>query len=159
MSHGMENRERAHRMDPERQGPIRNWNTLYRGATESADVETDTPGRDSGDTDTIAEAVDLGYRVIEEHIRQGSDHAGTRNGEPPGSTEGNPEILRIVQRMLRCYMDLGALWMEVADTVLGNPQITESIMKKMRTVTGEERDGHNPQTGTDRDRCAPTGGS
>lgn len=69
---------RLHREDPARTEPIRDWSTLYRQSNSwnSRDASANPKSGDEATrgglcSDTVAQGVKLGYRVIEEYMRQG----------------------------------------------------------------------------------------
>ena len=89
-----------------------------------------------GDTETphkrpvegvAAEAVELGYKVIEEQIRQGQkiadEIAGRMSGANSTSANGVPPAL--LDRMMAFYTDLGALWFEMIESVAANPAFAD----------------------------------
>ena len=73
----------------------------------------------------VSRAVELGYKVIEEQIRQGQQIAGqVANGNvDPSLINGN--VSEIGDRILRFYSDMGALWFEMIESVLRNPSMGE----------------------------------
>ena len=73
----MSDRQRLHREEPVRTGPNRNWSTLYRPNTNISSTPSgnspsaDHPAQGHPWNDAVSHGVKLGYRVIEEYLRQG----------------------------------------------------------------------------------------
>ena len=74
-----------------------------------------------------AEAVELGYKVIEEQIRQGQKIADQITGRMSGSDSGSPGDVppALLDRMMTFYSDLGALWFEMIESVANNPSFSD----------------------------------
>jgi hypothetical protein len=63
--------------------------------------------------DGVARGVDLGYRVIDDYLRQGQNFARNmfdRPGAEPGAASNDPQ--RLAERMLHYASDLAAAWFE-----------------------------------------------
>ncbi|MGI9265381.1 MAG: hypothetical protein ACR2QU_10645 [Gammaproteobacteria bacterium] len=86
-------------------------------------------GSGAGNTEpldsVVSRAVELGYKVIEEQIRQGQQIAGqvASGNVDPSVINGN--VSEIGDRVLRFYSDMGALWFEMIESVLRNPAMGE----------------------------------
>ena len=126
--------KRVRREPPARTGPNRNWSTLFRGADARGEGMDDANSH--GDTETphkrpvegvAAEAVELGYKVIEDQIRQGQkiadEIAGRMSGAASESMSGVPPAL--LDRMMAFYTDLGSLWFEMIESVAANPAFAD----------------------------------
>lgn len=132
----MNDRRRLHREDPVRTGPIRNWATLYRrsdswGTRDSSmSRESANDGAQNDSTnDMVTRGVKLGYRVIEEYLRQGQQAAQQINNRSysPGAM-GN-DIQEMVGRLVRYYIDLGALWGDLINSLVANPEFLNSLLR------------------------------
>jgi len=132
----MNRREHLRREDPVRTRPIRNWSTLYRrrdswafreptAASSSADGATH---RGSWN-DVVVEGVELGYRVIEEQIRQGQRVAEQINKQSYAPAAVGNDIREVAERMLRYFADLSALWFEFLDSIVGNTDVSRSSFR------------------------------
>src|SRR5438093_10880146 len=109
-------RQRLRREDPVRTEPIRNWSTLYRRPnswgfrTSSADpqsVDRAEPGRSGNNV--VSRGVELGYHVVEEHIRQGQHVAQQINTRSSSPGAMRNDIRGVAERLARYYTDLGSL--------------------------------------------------
>lgn len=133
----MSDRERLHRPNPERTGPIRNWSTLYRRSDSwarrehpaSADKKTTPDGAD-GDS---RYGVELGYRVIEEHIREGRAAAEEIKHRDYASKAGVEDISSLLQRALRYSTDIVPIWLELLNSVAASERLRSSL-KSIRPI-------------------------
>jgi hypothetical protein len=93
---------------------VRSWSTLFGPSPErKANVNTsDEPKRDTSDVGrTLTDSVGLGYRVIDEYLRQGQQAARTLN---PGATGSLPEdAAQMSQRLMQYGWDFAGLWFEL----------------------------------------------
>jgi len=138
----MNGRRRLQKEDPLRTGPIRNWSTLYRRPDswefhEPSAAPTSAEGAKQRGSwnDAVAQGVELGYRVVEEQIRQGQRVAEQINKQSydPG-TIGN-DLREVAERMLRYYADLSALWFEFLGSMVGNTGLLGSSFGPGRPKT------------------------
>jgi hypothetical protein len=136
----MSDHQRLHRKDPVRIGPIRNWSTLYRQPNPSVSLDSSensssadhaTQGRSWNDP--VSHGVKLGYRVIEEYLRQGQQAAQQINNRSysPGAM-GN-DIRKMVERLARYYTDLGALWGDLVNSLVANPEFLNSFLRPFQS--------------------------
>lgn len=121
----MAKRERMRRPDPPRTAPIRRFSTMFRrndGEFKGA------PGSISDDD--ISGAVNMGYSVIGDHIRQGQRAAQSRwsanagfQGAPGGvpGAAGLGGITDIANRLLQYSTDLAALHFDLMTALLHSP--------------------------------------
>lgn len=105
----MSERERVTRPVPERTGPIRSWSTLL-GAGPVA-RGPDQPGA----TDVVSQAVSLGYRVVEEYLRQGERAARVLGGRTDGVATGSRDVQDLTARMAQYVQDFLGLWIELVE--------------------------------------------
>jgi hypothetical protein len=134
-------RQRLHREDPERVEPIRNWSTLYRqsdswgsrgSATNSQSADHTTPP-DRAWTDVVSHGVELGYNVVEEHIRQGQRVAQQVNDRSYSLGAAGSDIRELVERMARYYADLGSLWGDLINSLAANPDFLNNLFRMLRS--------------------------
>jgi hypothetical protein len=122
--------DRPKRPSPERTQPIRSWSTLF--AVPSADGgDPDPPpaapapeSRGAGLSDVVSRSVDLGYRVIDEYIRQGQKAARRLNDRSYGTQAMTGDLQELGMRMTQYASDFAAVWLEfiqVAATKNGAP--------------------------------------
>ncbi len=112
-------RPRVTRPEPERTAPRRSWATLF-GATDGAGASTAPPAGDGSSearaSETVTRAVELGYRVIDDYIRQGqkaAERLATRAWSPETALRDTQDL---AARMTRHASDLIGLWLEALDT-------------------------------------------
>jgi hypothetical protein len=125
-------RQRLHRPEPERTEPLRHWSNLYR-ASESwqpdgtSDAPHDNaPGPDAWN-DVVADGVAVGYRVIEEQIRQGQRVAEQIGAASYGPAAMSGDMREAGERLVRFSADLVALWMDFVNTTLANGDLMRGM--------------------------------
>jgi hypothetical protein len=132
-------RERLRREDPARTGPIRNWSTLYR-RSDSWDFPQ-APGQPASDgdgskssspSDVVRHGVELGYRVIEEQIRQGQRIAEQLNHRAYDSRAMGSDLREVADRAWRYYADLGALWVDFLASIAGDGELVRKLFTAWR---------------------------
>lgn len=125
-------RPRVVRPEPGRITPQRSWSTLLGpfapaagsparsdGTDPAADAASAAAGESGSEAqagDTVARAVELGYRVIDEYIRQGQKAAqrlSTRTWSPESALRDTQDL---TARMTRNASDLVGLWVDLLDT-------------------------------------------
>ncbi len=125
---------RVRREDPDREEPIRSWDTLFRseqdGASragpDSARESADSAPRDRSWEQVANRAIERGYHVIEEQILQGQKIAEELRGRAYGMQSAGNDASRLVERTLRFYADVGSLWFELVESMLRNPAMSTS---------------------------------
>ncbi len=139
------NKRRLRREDADRTEPLRNWQQLFRtseswpdsgdgeplegGARSSAEHDgadsTRSHANNEGQRDprkdsAVSDAVGLGYRVIEDQIRQGRRVAEQLTGRVRGGGLGGDGVGDLIQDVLRFYTDLGNICFELLGSVVRN---------------------------------------
>ncbi|WP_428265568.1 hypothetical protein [Haliangium sp.] len=117
----MADRTRLRRQDPTRTQPIRDWSTLLRrpGAwgEPAGDPGQAAPlGRDRDGQavdDPVAYGVELGYRVVDEHIRQGQRVAAELRSGSYVLADAGGDLQELTARTLRYAGELATMWIEV----------------------------------------------
>lgn len=135
----MSERERLRREDPARTGPIRNWSTLYR-RSDSWDfpqgsgqpVSGGDGGKSASPSDVVRHGVELGYRVIEEQIRQGQRIAEQLNHRAYDSRAMGSDLREVADRAWRYYADLGALWVDFLASIAGDGELIRRLFAAWR---------------------------
>ena len=126
---------RVRREDPDREEPIRSWDTLFRseeaGSPRDSGGDHAGPGAESESRETSWEqvanrAIERGYHVIEEQIRQGQRIAEELRGRAYDMQSAGNDASRLVERTLRFYADVGSLWFELVESMLRNPAMSTS---------------------------------
>ncbi len=115
--------KRVKRPKLERDRPDRKWPTLFgaaagNGAAPAA--ETASAVGKEGERAALSDTVDLGYRVIDDYLKQGRQAAqafgpsswmrGAVTGSPAGSAE---EIQQMAQRVMQYGWDFAGMWFEM----------------------------------------------
>lgn len=126
------NKKRLHRRDPERSRPFRGWDTLYGGDTlRGPDLEQSEPdsefapnseSADKGPWDDVTNrAIERGYEVIEEQIKQGARLAEQfSKGRIFDASATTNELSRLLERSMDFYSDFGSLWFELVESLISN---------------------------------------
>jgi hypothetical protein len=129
-------RQRLRREDPVRDHPLRYWSHLYRRPGSWRTPEFSTPAssgngaqREDVHDDTVSHGVKLGYRVVEEHIRQGRRVAQQINARPSTSGGGENDIGELFGRMVRYCTDLGSLWSDLLNALAANPEFLNNLLR------------------------------
>ena len=114
----MSSSDRPKRPAPERTQPIRSWSTLFSVPTpdreegdRAADASAAEP-RGAGLNDVVSRSVDLGYRVIDEYVRQGQKAAQRLNERSYGTQAMAGDLQDLAMRMTRYASDFAAVWLE-----------------------------------------------
>jgi hypothetical protein len=134
--HPSQAQQRLRREDPVRTEAIRNWSTLYRRPhswgfrTPVTDPqETDRTENARSQNGVVSHGVELGYQVVDEHIRQGQRVAHQLNGRPPTAGAMEDDIRGLVERLVRYYGDLGALWGDLLNSLATNPDFLDTLLR------------------------------
>jgi len=103
--------DRIRRPALDRTEPIRAWSALLRG-----------PG--GSFNDVVARSVDLGYRVVDEYIRQGQQAAERFSGRGYAPETVTADVQELGARMAQYTSDFFGLWVEVMQAMLsgGTPR-------------------------------------
>lgn len=153
-------RPRITRPDPERTLPHRGWANLF-GAAGHGDSGAAAPGRTTADepageraSDTVSRAVELGYRVIDEYVRQGQKAAqrlSSRSWSPESALRDTQDF---TARVTRHASDLAALWLDLLDAanVTGSWRTAPPTAPQEARTTGSDAATAN---GSDAGAAAP----
>jgi len=140
---GGSGRERLRREDCLRTGPIRNWSTLYRRSNSwnlrDPSVPPSTAGEASDGScgDVVSHAVELGYRVVEDQIRQGQRIAEQLSTRSYDSHAMKGDLRDVAERAWRYYTDLGALWVDFLASLAGNGELMRGLVAAWKAGPGE----------------------
>jgi hypothetical protein len=102
----------------ERTRPIRSWSKLL-GAPAAADGAS---AGDAGPTPPgggIARSVELGYRVIDDYIRQGRSVAERLGARTYGPEAVGADVQELGARMMRYASDFMAVWVQLMEVSVG----------------------------------------
>lgn len=114
-------KERIRRPEPSRTQPIRNVSTLYgagpRPAPEGEGAAASA--RDGAGVGSLGEAVsrsvELGYRVVDEYIRQGQRAAQRLNDRSLGPETITRDVQDLTARMAQYASDFFGVWFEMLE--------------------------------------------
>jgi hypothetical protein len=105
---------RVKRPELPRSEPIRSWSTLFGPASGGA------PGPLGGASDSVQRGVELGYRVIDEYIRQGSSMAASFTSPRGAQAPSLQDLPQMTERMLRYAADMSSLWFDAMNMMVSN---------------------------------------
>jgi hypothetical protein len=112
----MNDRERIKRPEPERAGPMRRWSLFGTGdasAGRTSDGTSDPPL-----SDVISRSVDIGYRVVDDYIRQGQRAAERMSRRAYGPETFTSDAQELSARMMKYTSDLFATWFEFMEVMI-----------------------------------------
>lgn len=110
----MDRRERIRRPRPERTAPIRGGAESLFGAPEPPRAAGGEEGQPhGGPAEAVARAVDLGYRVIDDYLRQGWNAARLRERRSYGPEALANDLQDLVARSMQYGAELIDLWMQM----------------------------------------------
>lgn len=110
----MSQRTRLKRPAPEREQPIRNFTHaigLGVGATGGA------PESDGDAAAPVSRAVELGYRVVDEYIRQGQKAARRVGAAPAGPDAAVGDMQELASRLAQFTSEWVGIWLDFAQRV------------------------------------------
>ncbi|OJT22986.1 hypothetical protein BO221_19015 [Archangium sp. Cb G35] len=107
--------ERVKKPEPERTQPIRNWNVLFPGTPPRTPPPggAPAPGGAPPPGEAVSRGVEMGYRVIEEYLRQGQNVARAMGVPSTGGAPADDGLQNRMGAMLRSFTDFASLWMEL----------------------------------------------
>ena len=140
--------ERARRAPPKRSGPIR--------ATMAGDGSADDEGATLVDgslrevPELVAETVRLGYRVIEENLRQGRTAAERIRARDYDLGDARDDVATLGRRFLDLAYDLGTSWFDLIGAVVDDPRLRDALRPQPGEPQPRKRpaDGAPPAQGT-----------
>jgi hypothetical protein len=159
---------RRKRPAPERTQPLRNWSTLFSVPTAAgADADPDAAGsaaapRAEGMSEVISRSVDLGYRVIDEYIRQGQKAAVRLNDRSYGTQAMASDLQDLGMRMTQYASDFAAVWLEFVQLAArsGSPAAAPAPVPPARAAHAASANSPAPAAdGTPRGAAAESDGT
>jgi hypothetical protein len=150
--------KRVKRPKLERDRPRREWSTLFGADAAKTSRSAATNGAGPGpERNVVSDTVELGYRVIEDYLRQGQQAAqafgptswgGGSSG--PGPANGSPDDMQqMAQRVMQYGWDFAGLWFEMwtrmagangwsaPTSPLGNPFVPPATPAPTPSVSGD----------------------
>lgn len=113
---------RRRRAMPERDGP----NRAPRGAPKGNGGATTEPPP-SEIPEVIADAVRLGYQVIEENLRQGRTAADRFGARDYGIHDATDDVQMLGRRVVDLARDLGSSWFDLVAAVLNDQRLRDAV--------------------------------
>jgi hypothetical protein len=113
--------ERLRRPEIGRTDPVRKWETLF--GPPADDAGPPDPPRGSTEkeaTNPITRGVELGYRVMDEYVRQGARVAGLRGGSATSSGTTGTGLPQLTERMFQYASDFASVWLEAMGVMMRN---------------------------------------
>ncbi|MDJ0850340.1 MAG: hypothetical protein QNK04_18370 [Myxococcota bacterium] len=104
--------ERIRRPKPERKDPIRGGTFSLFGAPESAGPEEPGATEESA-ADPVARAVDIGYRVVDDYLRQGQKAARLMAKKSYGPEALANDVQELTAGLMQYGAELMDLWMQL----------------------------------------------
>jgi hypothetical protein len=157
--------ERFRRPELDRTQPIRSWTTLLAAlapSTGQRDAGAGTTGRDASSlNDVVSHSVELGYRVIDEYVRQGQKTAQRFNDRSYGADAMTNDFQDLSTRMAQYAADFAALWFEFMQLAAaggtGRPAAAPANGVGTSAPAGPPRErAGSPATAAEPDRAEPT---
>lgn len=106
----MSDDDRIKRPRPERTGPIRGWSGIF-GRPAGA-------GHAPGFDDVVTRSVELGYRVIDEYVRQGQRAAAGLRGGRTDPAAMTSDLQGLMGRMAQYTSDFLGVWSEFVEVAM-----------------------------------------
>jgi len=97
--------------------PIRSWSTLFGAAAPGG--AAGAPGFPSA-VESVNRGVELGYRVIDEYVKQGAALAGNLSSASTGTPSGVPDLAQMTERMLKSASDFASLWFDAMGVMISS---------------------------------------
>ena len=130
----MSDADRLKREKPKRTDPIRDWtagtrsprsaddpaNSEKGGQADHGDAGGDSAERSDGIGGVVRKGVELGYRVVEEQIRQGQRVAEEFSQRSYGPPAMSSDFREATERLMGYYQDVGMLWLDLVRAFLGS---------------------------------------
>lgn len=138
---GRRGAERARRARPERSGP--NRSTMSGRGSEGGDDRGSPPPVDEPFpevTEVVAEAVRLGYRVVEENLRQGRMAADRIRARDYDVGDARDDVVTLGRRFVELARDLGSSWFDLVEAVFDDPRLLDAVRPKQSELKPRRRE-------------------
>ncbi len=112
--------ERATRPELPRTEPIRSWSTLLGADSGPARAQAAYAAGARTTSDAVQRGVELGYRVVDEYLRQGTKAADAFTGRGRQQATPNNDFPQMAERMMRSAQDFSSLWFDMMGTLMQN---------------------------------------
>jgi hypothetical protein len=159
----MSDRERLKRPELERTTPDRGWSGLFNGGRPGPAAEQ--PAARSGPSleDVVSRSVDLGYRVVNEYVRQGQKAARRLSEGSYGAETWTTDAQDLAGRMAQYASELVGTWFELMQLTVGPAGLGRAVPGRPadRAASGPQASASaaaQPSTETPAPAAATTGG-
>jgi hypothetical protein len=131
---------RHRRAAPERDGPDRSPRHARDTAGGVDPAFAETGAREV--PDVVADAVRLGYQVIEENLRHGRMAADRFRARDYGMGDATEDVQMLGRRMLDLARDLGGAWFDLIAALLDDPRLRDAVRHR-QTPSDPPRPGQS----------------
>jgi len=108
--------ERVVRPELPRTKPIRSWSTLFGPESAPARVGAVYNAGTQAASEAVQRGVELGYRVMDDYLRQGAAAAESFATRPRDTAPSYGDMSQMAERMLRSAQDFSSLWFDFMGT-------------------------------------------
>jgi hypothetical protein len=115
--------DRIKRPRPERTGPIRGWSGIFGRPTGTAGN-----GHAPGFDDVVTRSVELGYRVIDEYVRQGQRAAAGMRAPRTDPEAMTSDLQGLMGRMAQYTSDFLGVWSEFVEVATRGAMMPGAMM-------------------------------
>ncbi len=104
---------RVKRPELPRTEPLRSWSGIFGADAARAGAQSEqAPAGRSRSADPVQRGVELGYRVIDEYMKQGAAVANAFGGPRAKHVASGDDLPKMTQRMMQYASDFTALWFD-----------------------------------------------
>src|SRR5260370_18518775 len=108
--------DRRKKPDLPRTEPIRSWSTLFGNGQTSAPFA----GGSDVCADSVKRGVELGYRVIDDYIKQGTAVANSFANPGRAQVPSAQDLPRMTERMMQYGSDFASIWFDAMAVMMSN---------------------------------------
>lgn len=112
--------DRVKRPELPRTEPIRSWTALFGADSGAARAQAAYAAGARTTSEAVQRGVELGYRVVDEYLRQGSTAADAFTGRGRQQALPGAEFSQMAERMMRSAQDFTSLWFEMMGSFMAN---------------------------------------
>jgi hypothetical protein len=119
---------RRTRATPERDGPDRSPRSRVRDGGAAGQAFSETGAKEV--PDVVADAVRLGYQVVEENLRHGRAAADRFKARDYGLGDATDDAQVLGRRLLDLARDLGSTWFDLIGALLDDQRLRDAVRPK-----------------------------
>lgn len=116
----MSDRQRPKRPQLDRTTPLRSWSGLFSGVRPASAGDEPSARKGPSLEDVVSRSVDLGYRVVNEYIRQGQKAARRMSEGSYGAEAWTTDAQDLAGRMAQYASELVGTWFELMQLTVGS---------------------------------------